>query len=100
ASLGTFWAGMGGDCEAVSSWFSADPIVLYDKIANRWLISQFGVQGMCVALSTSPDATGTYARYAFAMPPNAIPDYPKLGVWTDAYYVWMNSSSAFSFAAL
>ncbi len=101
ASLGTFWAGMGGDCEAVSSWFSADPIVLYDKIANRWLIAQFSAgQGLCVALSTSADATGTYARYAFAMPPNALMDYPKLGVWTDAYYVWILSSGAFSFAAM
>jgi hypothetical protein len=88
-SLGTLWAGFGGDCEAPDNHPYSDPIVLYDKIANRWLIAEFKPPsyGMCVALSTSPDATGTYARYAFASP-NGPLDYPKFGVWTDAYYMW------------
>ena len=39
----------------------------------------------CVAISTSPDPTGTYYRYAFSAP--QFPDYPKYGVWPDAYYL-------------
>ena len=79
ANLGTLWAGFGGDC-GVSTCPYADPIVLYDKIANRWLISKFSLSGhvMCVALSTSADATGTYARYAFAMPNGVARRLPEI----------------------
>ena len=101
ANLSTLWAGFGGDCEAVGSYPYADPIVLYDKIANRWLIAQFSLhQGLCVALSTSANATGTYARYFFDIP--IVLDYQKLGVWTDAYYMWSRNANngPFIYAAL
>src|SRR5205085_16658 len=39
-------------------------------------------------VSTSPDATGTYNRYAFAF--DNFNDYPKLGVWPDGYYMSFN----------
>ena len=67
--------------------------MLYDKVANRWMISQFtsapasGVFYQCVAVSTTANATGTYVRYAFAVPNGDFGDYPHYGVWTDAYYV-------------
>jgi hypothetical protein len=102
-SLATLWTGFGGECEAVSTWPYADPIVLYDKIANRWLISEFSIPGhfLCVALSTSANATGTYARYAFPMPNGVVVDYPKVGVWTDAYYMFsMTGNHPFAFAAM
>src|SRR5207247_4550355 len=72
-----------------------DPIAQYDKLANRWVLTQFSVtngssQGFfqCVAVSTSSDATGSYFRYAFAQP--NFNDYPKVGVWPDGYYVTFN----------
>ena len=39
-----------------------DPVMLYDQIANRWLISQFagGLTHECIAISTISDATGSY----------------------------------------
>ena len=37
-----------------------------------------------MAVSTTPDATGSYYRYAFSTGPN-FPDYPKYGVWPHAY---------------
>jgi hypothetical protein len=89
-STNTLWSGFGGACQAQNS---GDPIVLYDKVAGRWLISQFttslsgGFYFQCVAISTSPDATGTYYRYAFAVPGGVFGDYPHFGVWTDAYYM-------------
>jgi hypothetical protein len=88
----TLWAGFGGGCEENND---GDPIVQYDKMANRWILTQFSISTLpyteCVAVSTTSDATGTYNRYAF-LPGNAdFPDYPKLGVWPDAYYMSFNS---------
>ncbi len=67
--------------------------MLYDQIANRWIISQFAGVSVptdeCVAVSTTSDATGSYNRYAFHLGSNFF-DYPKLSVWPDAYYMSMN----------
>ncbi|HKQ96902.1 MAG TPA: hypothetical protein VJV75_03390, partial [Candidatus Polarisedimenticolia bacterium] len=74
--------------------------VVFDKLANRWLISQFttgavgGTYFQCVAISTTADATGTYARYAFALPGGIFGDYPHFGVWTDAYYMMAHGFSS------
>src|SRR2546428_8626517 len=45
---------------------------------------------MCVAVSTSPDPTGSYYRYSFSYGNTNFPDYPKLSVWPDAYYLTVN----------
>ena len=95
------WSGFGGECETHNN---GDPIVQFDKIANRWIISQFSINDPatgtpsfleCVAVSTTPDATGTFARYAFPMtnPTTGVPefpDYPKLATWPDAYHASYN----------
>ncbi len=64
--------------------------MLYDRLANRWLISQFAGASVptdeCIAISTTSDATGTYNRYGFNLGTNFF-DYPHLGVWPDAYYM-------------
>src|ERR1051326_6364639 len=86
-----FWSGFGGSCQTSNS---GDPIVLYDKAAQRWFVSQpvFTTPYMyCIAVSTSSDATGSYNRYAFpTTPANDFPDYPKWAVWPDAYYSSVN----------
>ena len=85
------WAGFGGGCETNND---GDPIVQYDKMANRWIFTQFSIVTLpytqCVAVSTTSDATGTYNRYAFSFGNADFPDYPKLGVWSDAYYMSFN----------
>jgi hypothetical protein len=85
------WAGFGGDCETNND---GDPIVQYDKAAERWVLTQFSVSTrpylQCVAVSTTSDATGTYNRYAFSYGNTQFPDYPKLGVWPDGYYISYN----------
>lgn len=80
------WAGFGGPCETNND---GDPIVLYDHLANRWLISQFSINEgtQCVALSTTGDPTGTYYRWAFVVSPGEQNDYPKIGVMPEAYYL-------------
>ncbi|HZU42630.1 MAG TPA: choice-of-anchor D domain-containing protein, partial [Terriglobales bacterium] len=82
----TFWSGFGGACQTHND---GDPIIRFDAAAGRWVASQFAIiigQPMfeCVAVSKTSDATGAYNRYAFQI--NAFPDYPKMGVWPDAYY--------------
>ncbi|HTS73440.1 MAG TPA: PASTA domain-containing protein [Gaiellaceae bacterium] len=91
--ISTLWSGFGGVCETQDY---GDPIVLYDQLAGRWVISQFNGPGgalpagaptdECIAVSTSSDATGSYNRYDFHLGSNFF-DYPKLGVWPDAYYM-------------
>ena len=80
----SIWSGFTGACETAGF---GDPVVLYDHIANRWLVSQFaGLAGVptdeCIAISTTSDAAGTYNRYAFHLGSNFF-DYPHLGVWPD-----------------
>jgi hypothetical protein len=71
-----------------------DPIVLYDHLANRWLISQFIVSVTpcheVVAVSQTADPTGAWNLYDFVMPNNKMNDYPHFGVWPDGYYMTDN----------
>jgi hypothetical protein len=90
AANNTLWAGFGGSCQTSNS---GDPVVLYDRAADRWLLSQFTATSApflnCVAISTTSDPTGSYFRYAFKTGTTGanFPDYPKYGVWPDAYYL-------------
>jgi hypothetical protein len=85
----SLWTGFGGGCEFSND---GDIVAQYDKLNNRWVMSQFAIQStpflQCVAVSTTPDATGSYNRYAFQQP--NFNDYPKIGIWPDAYYVSFN----------
>lgn len=94
AAGNTLFSGFGGPCEATND---GDPITLYDPLANRWLMSQFALPNFpngpfyeCVAVSQSSDPTGGWYRYEFPMPVSKMNDYPKFGVWPDAYYMTVN----------
>src|SRR2546426_9097770 len=78
ASINTLFAGFGGLCETDND---GDPSVVYDQLADRWVITQFAVFGAngssvpyleCIAVSTSGDPTGAYFRYSF--PGSLFPD--------------------------
>ncbi len=71
-----------------------DPIALYDTLAGRWLLSEFGQTGnhLCVYVSLTNDPTGSYYAYDFTTP--NFPDYPKYAVWPDAYYATTNETGA------
>ncbi|HEY3001793.1 MAG TPA: hypothetical protein VGJ44_05540, partial [Kribbellaceae bacterium] len=100
ANTNTLFSGFGGPCETTND---GDGVVRYDSLANRWVITQFanvrttGPFYECTAVSTSADATGSYNRYSFQY--SNFPDYPKLSVWPDAYYITYNlfNSSGTSF---
>jgi hypothetical protein len=90
-AISTLWTGFSGPCEFAGD---GDPVVLYDQLANRWLITQFADNGVtvtdeCVAVSITSDATGSYNRYGFHMGDNFL-DYPHLSVWPNAYYMSAN----------
>ena len=89
--INTLWSGFGGGCQTNND---GDPVVLYDPIADRWVISQFSVSTtpylQCVAVSQTPDPTGAYYRYSFSYGNTNFNDYPKMGVWPDAYYTTFN----------
>ncbi|MBZ5524460.1 MAG: hypothetical protein LAP21_19655, partial [Acidobacteriia bacterium] len=85
----SLFANLGGGCAANNN---GDPVVNYDRLADRWVVSQFSISTQpflhCVAVSTTSDATGTYNLYAFQYP--NFNDYPKVGVWPDGYYATFN----------
>jgi hypothetical protein len=87
----TLFQTLGGGCATNND---GDPIVQYDKAAGRWILTQFSVSTLpylqCVAVSQTSDATGAYNLYAFSYGTVEFPDYPKLGVWSDAYYITFN----------
>ncbi len=85
--ISTIWNGFGGVCQSNGE---GDPVVLYDQLANRWLVSQFAGTSQptdeCIAISQTSDATGAYYRYDFNLGSNFF-DYPHLSVWPDGYYM-------------
>ncbi len=71
-----------------------DPIIMYDHDAERWVLTEFETQvdnALLVAVSVTDDPLGEYYAYKFRTPD--FPDYPKYGVWPDAYYVTSNEFS-------
>jgi Secretion system C-terminal sorting domain len=96
ADNSTLWSGFSG---AWSGHNDGDPVVLWDEAAQRWFASQFAVycsnskHYILVAISQTSDPTGSWHRYAFEWDWNAMPDYPKFGVWHDGYYMTANCNS-------
>jgi hypothetical protein len=95
------FTGLGNECATTNR---GDPILQYDRLADRWVLSQFAfaINGsgepiapyfQCFAVSTTGDPTGTYARYSVqfsATSPSGFNDYGKLGIWPDGYYTAYN----------
>ncbi|MCX6250948.1 MAG: BACON domain-containing carbohydrate-binding protein [Bacteroidetes bacterium] len=89
----TLWNGFSGPWTGHND---GDAVVLYDEQADRWLVAQFAIdcgstpygEYELVAISTTGDPTGSWYRYAFSF--DYMPDYPKIGVWQDGYYMAVN----------
>ena len=95
--LTTFWNGFHNK-SCLTAGSGDDFIIRYDKAAARWVAvlpifgDSKGKYCLCLAISTSSDPTGTYYRYSILETGATHPiwDYPKLGVWSDAYYIGFN----------
>jgi hypothetical protein len=96
----TLFAGVGGVCETTNR---GDPILQYDRLADRWILSQFafGVSAgapvapylQCIAVSQTNNPLGAYYRYSISFgstSPNGFNDYGKLGIFPDGYYTAYN----------
>src|SRR6266513_380040 len=90
---------------ACSGSNDGDPFVFYDHVADRWVISDFAFPSFpgssfwhCIAVSQTPDPTGTYFLYALqidAANPTQLGDYPKFALWNNpqpggAYFFTVN----------
>ncbi len=91
AAGNTLFQALGGVCATHND---GDPVVSYDILAGRWVLSQFVVGGptgsyshQCFAISQTGDATGAYYLYDFVTDPVNFVDYPHTGVWPDGYYM-------------
>ncbi|MBV1922952.1 MAG: T9SS type A sorting domain-containing protein [Flavobacteriaceae bacterium] len=73
---------------------SGDPIVLYDQLADRWVVSEFGSlsNSLAIGVSETNDPTGAYNVYQYSL--DAFPDYPHYAIWHDGYYVTANKGGA------
>jgi len=116
-ALTSLFASAGDACGGVPSVagdsdIQFDPIVKFDQLAQRWVIT-FAASDVdalsnpappflqCIAVSKTADATGTYNIFVHdvgflggAANSPAINDFPKLGVWPDAYYFSWNEFSS------
>jgi PKD repeat protein len=87
--LNVFFQGLPG-----GSNNDGDPIILYDELAQRWLMAEFSgawsnPDYMLIAVSQTDDPTGSWDAWSFTM--NGFPDYMKFGVWRDGYYMGTNT---------
>ena len=90
----TFWGN--STCNQLGGF--SDPIVQYDRAADRWLVGEVAIPlfpgligqfAQCFAVSTTSDPTGSYFMWAYGFGTN-VNDYPKIGIWPDGYYVTWN----------
>jgi len=76
---------------------SGDPVVLYDQLANRWLLTEFGktpssssfINTLIMAVSVTDDPTGSWYVYSF-VDNTFFVDFPKFSIWHNAYYATSN----------
>jgi hypothetical protein len=98
AASNSLWKSLGGVCAANDNY---DQIAQYDKLAGRWvMLMPVTVEPttLCVAVSSTSDfVNSTWNLYSFPVPSREDPDYPKLGVWPDAYYVTYNQFNSNGF---
>jgi hypothetical protein len=85
------WSSLGGLCAAYND---GDVVAQWDVANHRWLLAQNSYHSpyaACVAVSTTPDATGTYYLYQFPTAQGVVADYQKWGIWSTGYFQSYNS---------
>jgi len=69
---------------------AGDPMILWDQLAQRWFLLELGndFTSMLLALSETDDPTGSWQTWKINSP--GLPDYPKVAIWPDGYYITTN----------
>ncbi|HSS22812.1 MAG TPA: DUF4214 domain-containing protein [Pyrinomonadaceae bacterium] len=100
----SFFAAIGPTNPCGNNNNGGDGIVFYDHMADRWVVSDFAQPSFpgtsfwqCIGVSkTSDPVAGGWYLYAVQVDPanpSYLGDYPKFGLWPDAYYLSMNEFS-------
>ena len=79
---------------------AGDPMVIFDHLDDRWVLLQFAtsilgdeIDTLCFYVSQNSDLLSTdWSTFEFTT--NTFPDYPKLGLHPDAYFVGTNDIGA------
>lgn len=76
-----------------------DPIVFYDETADRFIVMQFSAErssptppALLFAVSQGPDPVNS-GWYTYRFDIEALPDYPKISLWNDGYYITTNKDA-------
>ncbi len=97
-AMNTLFSGVAG-----SGNNDGDPLILFDEQADKWVAIEFSLDAylhggtydyMLFAVSQTNDPTGAWWRWSFIM--NGLPDYEKVGIWHDGYYMGTNLGSTSS----
>jgi hypothetical protein len=109
-TFNTLFSGTGTPCDSSNQ---GDPTVIYDSMANRWIVGDFawgpttndflnGPYYQCIAVSKTNDpVVGGWWLYGIdAVSPvdtntRWLNDYPKMGIWPDGLYVSANMFDLF-----
>jgi hypothetical protein len=96
----SFFSPMGTSTPCGNNQNDGDGFVFYDQIADRWVVSDFAfpsgnsVNYQCIGVSKTNDpVSGGWWLYALQIDPSnptSLGDYPKFGLWPDAYYLSVN----------
>ncbi len=71
---------------------AGDPIILYDRAADRWFMQEFTqANDLCIYISQGPDPVND-GWYLYRYRQSNFPDYPHFGIWPDGYYTTTNES--------
>ena len=100
----SFFSALGAGTPCGNNQNDGDGVIFYDHIADRWIVSDFAFPAFpgtsfyqCIGVSkTSNPVSGGYWLYAVQVDPshnNYLGDYPKFGMWPDAYYMTVNEFS-------
>jgi hypothetical protein len=104
-TFNSLFAMLGGGTPCGNRQNRGDPFLFYDQIADRWVITDYAFPfpaisfWECIGVSQTSDPTGAYFLYALQVDPanpNRLGDYPKFGLWPDAYYLTMNEFTDFA----
>ena len=94
----TLWAaGIPGTACANNN--AGDILAQYDRVADRWFLSQnvfTSPYEVCIAISDTNSALGSWHVWQFPVPGSGFPDYPKIGIWptggvNNGYYQAVNN---------
>jgi hypothetical protein len=99
----SFFSALGAPTACGLNQNRGDGFVFYDHLADRWVVSDFAFAGglpgpgpfyQCIGVSKTNDPVAggwwLYALQVDSANPTWVGDYPKFGMWPDAYYLSVN----------